>query len=317
MNRIRFRVGAHPICWVGEDVKEHGEHTTFEQIVDDMRRLGLSGTEVGRKYPTDADVLKRELNRRGLELVSQWKSVLFTDPSRRREELESYRKHAEFLAGFGAKVISTCEIGGSPQFDPRLAGQGGGVRRLDAEGWRHLADGLNEAGRIAKSLGLTLAYHHHGGTVVERPEEIDRLMELTDPAYVGLLYDTGHAVYGGADPLEVLRKHRDRVVYVHLKDVRMPVLEKARDDGADFLECIRRGVFTLPGSGDLDFRPIVAELIASGYDGWVMLEGEQDPALYPPYEFAERALLHLNRIVAGLGRQGEPREEIIGNRKGQ
>jgi len=318
MDRIRFRVGAHPINWVGEDVKEHGEHTTFEQIVDDMRKLGLSGTEAGRKYPTDEEALKRELDRRGLQLVSQWKSVLFTDPSRRREELESYRKHAEFLSRFGAKVISTCEIGGSPQFDPNLKGAGGGVRRLDADGWKNLAEGLNEAGRIAKSMGLTLAYHHHGGTVVERPEEIDRLMELTDPEYVGLLYDTGHACYGGADPLEVLRRHAKRVVYVHLKDVRKPVLEKAREDGADFPECIRRGVFTLPGSGDLDFKPIVAELIAMGYDGWVMLEGEQDPALYPPYEFAERALLYLNRIIAELeSDSGNARqEEIIGNRKG-
>ena len=129
-------------------------------------------------------------------------------------------------------------------------------------------------------------------------EEIDRLMELTDPGLVGLLYDTGHAVYGGADPLEVLKKHRERIVYVHLKDVRKAVLAKAREDGAGFLECIRRGVFTLPGSGDLDFKPIVSELISSGYDGWVMLEGEQDPSLYPPYEFAERALQYLNRIIS-------------------
>lgn len=298
MSRVRFRIGAHPINWVGEDVKEHGENTTFEQIVDDMRRLGLAGTEMGRKFPADFETLKRELDKRGLALVSQWKSVFFTDPARRREELESYRKHADFLSRFGAKVISTCEIGGSEQFDPRRAPGEKGVQRLDADGWRHLAEGLNEAGRIAKSLGMTLAYHHHGGTAVERPEEIDRLMELTDPGLVGLLYDTGHAVYGGADPLEVLKKHRERIVYVHLKDVRKAVLAKAREDGAGFLECIRRGVFTLPGSGDLDFKPIVSELISSGYDGWVMLEGEQDPSLYPPYEFAERALQYLNRIIS-------------------
>jgi len=301
MSRNRFRIGAHPIIWVGEDVKEHGEHTTYEQILDDMHKLGLAGTEMGRKYPTDAAVLKKELDRRGITLVSQWKAVLFTDPSRRREELERYREHTQFLGRFGAPVISTCEIGGSPQFDPRRAGQGGSdVWRLDEDGWRHLAEGLNEAGRIAKSMGMTLAYHHHAGTVVERPEEIDRLMEMTDPAFVGLLFDTGHAYYGGAEPLEVLRKHKERIVYVHLKDVRKPVLAQAREDGADFLECIRRGVFTLPGSGDLNFRPILSELIACGYDGWVMLEGEQDPALYPPCEFVERALRYVDRILSEL-----------------
>lgn len=300
MSRIRFRMGAHPINWVGEDVKEHGEHTTYEQILDDMRKLGLAGTEMGRKFPKDAAVLKKELDRRGIALVSQWKAVLFTDPARRREELESYRQHAEFLHRFGARVISTCEIGGSPQFDPRRTPGQKDVRRLDEDGWRWLAEGLNEAGRIARSMGMTLAYHHHAATVVERPEEIDRLMEMTDPSLVGLLFDSGHACYGGAEPLEVLRKHRERIVYVHLKDVRKPVLAQAREDGADFLECIRRGVFTLPGSGDLDFRPILSELIDCGYDGWVMLEGEQDPSLYPPYEYVERALHYVHRIISEL-----------------
>ena len=100
--------------------------------------------------------------------------------------------------------------------------------RLDEAGWQSLAEGLNRAGAIAQEYGLKLTYHHHGGTVVERPEEIDRLMELTDPSLVYLLFDTGHAYYGGGDPLTVLSKHYDRIAYIHLKDIRQAVLDEAR-----------------------------------------------------------------------------------------
>jgi Sugar phosphate isomerases/epimerases len=296
-----FKLGAHPINWVGEDVREHGENTTYEQILDDIAKLGLTGTEMGRKYPKDIAVLKKELSSRGIQLVSQWKSVLFSDPAYREQELAAYREHAAFLSEMGSKVISTAEVGGSLHFDPRRTPHEKEVLRLDEAGWQSLAEGLNAAGQIAAEFGMKLTYHHHGGTVVERPEEIDRLMELTDPRYVHLLYDTGHAFYGGADPLEVLRKHYGRIAYIHLKDVRREVLEQAQAEGSDFVGCIRRGVFTVPGDGCIDFAPIIAELTARGYDGWAMLEGEQDPAKAPAYEYARKAIDYLKALPVSSG----------------
>lgn len=296
MSNRHFKLGIHPINWVGEDVREHGDDTTFEMIVDDIAALGLTGTEMGRKFPKDRTVLKRELDARGIQLVSQWKSVLFSDPDYRKQELEDYRRHAEFLAGFGSKVISTAEVGGSLHFDPRRTPNESIVLRLDDAGWESLAEGLNQAGEIAASYGMKLAYHHHGGTVVEQPDEIDRLMAMTDPSLVFLLYDTGHAYYGGADPLELLRKHYERIAYIHLKDVRLDILEQARQDRCDFVSCIRRGVFTVPGDGCIDFAPIIGELVKRGYDGWAMLEGEQDPALHPAKEYAQQAIEYLERL---------------------
>jgi inosose dehydratase len=297
MVELPFKLGIHPINWVGEDVKEHGDDTTFEQIVDDIQALGLTGTEMGRKYPTDPAVLKQELCKRGIRLVSQWKSVLLSDPSYREEELKAYREHVKFLKGMGSTVISTCEVGGSLHFDPRRTPNEKEVLRLDEAGWQSLAEGLNAAGAIAQEYGLKLTYHHHGGTAVERPEEIDRLMELTDPAKVYLLFDTGHAYYGGADPLTVLRKHYERIAYIHLKDIRQEVLDEARAEEVDFVTCIRKGVFTVPGDGVLDFAPIFAELLARGYNGWAMLEGEQDPAAHPAYEYAKKALQHIEALI--------------------
>ncbi|MFD1955528.1 myo-inosose-2 dehydratase [Paenibacillus thailandensis] len=291
-----FKLGIHPINWVGEDVREHGADTPYDKILDDIQKLGLTGTEMGRKFPQDPAVLRKELETRGIRLVSQWKSVLFSEPAYRERELDAYRKHAEFLHGMGSTVISTAEIGGSLHFDPRRTPHEKEVLRLDEAGWRSLAEGLNAAGRIAREYGMKLAYHHHGGTVVERPDEIDRLMELTDPSLVYLLYDTGHAYYGGADPLAVLRQHYERIAYIHLKDVRRAVLDEARAEGADFIACIRKGVFTVPGDGCIDFAPILSELRSRGYDGWAMLEGEQDPALHPPYEYALRSLRYLSAL---------------------
>ncbi|MFC4599557.1 myo-inosose-2 dehydratase [Cohnella hongkongensis] len=297
MASFPFRLGVHPINWVGEDVKEHGEATTYEQILDDIQALGLTGTEMGRKFPTDIELLKRELAQRNIQLVSQWKSVLFSDPAYRESELAAFREHAKFLRMMGSRVISTCEVGGSLHFDPRRTPQEREVIPLDDAGWASLAEGLNAAGRIAREYELKLTYHHHGGTAIESPEEIDRLLAETDPEAVFLLYDTGHALYGGADPLALLRKHYGRIAYIHLKDVRVPRLEQAREEKADFVTCIRRGVFTVPGDGNIDFRPIICELVARGYDGWALLEGEQDPAEHPAREYAARAIAYLSSLL--------------------
>ncbi|NOU91206.1 myo-inosose-2 dehydratase [Paenibacillus sp. LMG 31460] len=297
MKDLPFKLGVHPINWVGEDVKEHGADTTYEQILDDIQALGLKGTEMGRKYPTDIEVLKQELDKRGISLVSQWKSVLFSDPDYRDEELKAYRKHVQFLKEMGSTVISTAEVGGSLHFDPRRSPNEKEVLRLDEAGWQSLAEGLNLAGAIAQEYGLKLTYHHHGGTVVESPEEIDKLMELTDPSLVYLLFDTGHAYYGGADPLTVLRKHEKRIAYIHLKDIRQAVLDEARAEKVDFVTCIRKGVFTVPGDGCIDFAPIFEELLSQGYAGWAMLEGEQDPAAHNPYEYAKQALQHIESLI--------------------
>jgi inosose dehydratase len=112
-----------------------------------------------------------------------------------------------------------------------------------------------------------------------------------------LLYDTGHAYYGGSDQLTLLKKHYDRIAYVHLKDIRQEVLDEARAEGVDFAACIRKGVFTVPGDGCLDFKPIFAEFIERGYAGWALLEGEQDPAVHPAYEYAKRSLVYIDSII--------------------
>jgi inosose dehydratase len=168
--------------------------------------------------------------------------------------------------------------------------------------WKAYAQRLNTFGaHLQKTYGITLAYHHHMGAYVESPDDVDRLMALTDPASVGLLYDTGHAYFGGAtEPDLLLKKHVARVVHVHCKDVRPQVIAQARNDGWSFLSGVLNGTFTVPGDGVIDYDAILGALHAAGYQGWLVVEAEQDPALAPSYAYAQKGFQTLRSIVDRL-----------------
>ncbi|MFB5193533.1 myo-inosose-2 dehydratase [Neobacillus sp. KR4-4] len=301
MTHIPFNLGIHPINWVGEDVLEHGDHYSYQQVMSEISSLGFKGTEVSRKFPKDPQELKKALSDYNLQLTTQWKSVLFSDPKNHKTELQAYQEHVEFLKPFGCKVVSTAEIGGSIlNQDPRRGQDETEVLRLDEDGWKYMVEGLNKAGEICRDNGMYLVYHHHAGTVVEQPEEIDKLMEMSDPNLVHLLFDTGHGYYGGNDPLSLLKKYYNRIKYIHLKDVRQEILNQARQNKYSIRSCIQNGMFTVPGDGCLDFKPIFSELFERGYNGWALIEGEQDPLICNPYQYAQKAKTHIEDIFNSL-----------------
>ena len=161
---------------------------------------------------------------------------------------------------------------------------------MNDEEWEVFCTGMNKLGKIAKEeYGISLTFHHHMGTVVQNPDEVERMMENTDPEYVSLLYDTGHFTYCGADPLEMVKKYVNRIKHVHLKDIRPEVVEKVKNENLSFLEGVRLGTFTIPGDGCIDFDPIFKVLEDAGYEGYMLVEAEQDPAKANPLEYAIRA----------------------------
>src|SRR5699024_5922567 len=291
---LPFNLGIHPINWVGEDVQEHGDFYTYEQVMSEISLLGFKGTEVSRKFPKDPDDLQAALDKYNLEITTQWKSVFFSDRNRHKEELKAYQEHVNFLKLFGCKIVSTAEIGGSMlNQDPTRKEDEIYVERLNDDQWKYLTEGLNQAGTIAKDNGMDLVYHHHAGTVVEQPDEIQRLMEMTDPNVVSMLYDTGHGYYGNNDPVALLDKYFNRIKYVHLTDVRQEVLDQAREEHYSIRTSLRNGISTVPGSGCLDFEPIFRMLIEKGYNRWALIEGEQNPEVYNPHEYAKESLKYL------------------------
>nr|WP_284640651.1 myo-inosose-2 dehydratase [Paenibacillus chinjuensis] len=292
---MKVKYGISAINWVNEDILEMGDHYTAEEVLADMSALGFEGTEFCRKFPRDPSALQKLLSGYNMALTSQWKSVHFSDPSRRAEELVAFRAHADFLKAMGCGYVVTCETGNA--FED-LTKNTVRVEPLNDDQWKHMVDGLHEAGRYCKELGMKLVYHYHGETVVESGDEIQRLMESTDPDLVHMLYDTGHAYFGGSDPLDILRKYYDRIPYIHLKDIRQEVLEAKRASGLRFREAVRQGVFTVPGDGCIDFAPIFAELKERGYEGWMIIEAEQDPQVANPVEYARKAREYLAGITA-------------------
>lgn len=284
----KVKLGIAPIAWTNDDLPDLGGENTFEQCVSEMALAGFTGSEVGNKYPKDPEVLKKALELRGIEICNQWfSSFLLTKPF---EEVEkSFRGQLEFLKAMGAKVIGASEQSHSVQGQQNTPVFGQKYVMDDKE-WAILCSGLDRLGKIArKEYQIALTFHHHMGTVVQYPDEVERMMDNTDPEYVSLLFDTGHFAYCGADPLEMAKKHICRIKHVHLKDIRRDVVDNVRAKNLSFLDGVRMGTFTVPGDGCIDFGPIFTVLSDSGYEGYLLVEAEQDPAKANPLEYAIKA----------------------------
>lgn len=295
MDKNKIKLGIAPIAWTNDDMPDLGSENTFEQCVSEMALAGFEGCEVGNKYPKDTAVLKKALDMRGLQIANQWfSSFVLTEPMEKVEK--DFIAQCEFLKAMGAKRIGASEQSFSiqgqmntPVFDAKYV-------MNDAE-WDKFAKGMNRLGDIANSMGIRLVYHHHMGTVVQTAEEIDRMMHMTAPDKFALLYDTGHLAYCGQDYLAVLKKYAKRIAHVHLKDIRPEVVEKVKKEKLSFLQGVREGAFTVPGDGCIDFAPVFDELDKSGYEGWMIVEAEQDPAKANPLEYAIKARDYIRKTA--------------------
>ena len=252
-----------------------------------MALAGFKGSEIGNKYPQDVNVLRHKLEVRGLQICNAWFSTLFTSQPYEVTE-EAFLKHRDRLYALGARMIGASEQGNSIQGKP-LNIFGPEKPEYTEEEWHKVCEGFNRLGKLAAEKGMKLTCHHHMGTGVQTVAEIDRFMAETDPRYVGLLFDSGHLTFAGIDPVPVLKKYISRVGHVHLKDVRLAIRDQAEREGWSFLQAVKNGVFTVPGDGDVDFGPLFDILAENDYEGWVVVEAEQDPAKANPFEYAVKA----------------------------
>ena len=282
----KVKLGIAPIAWTNDDMPDLGAENTFEQCISEMALAGFTGCEIGNKYPKDPKVLKKALDLRHMQICNAWFSTFLTTKPYEETEKE-FIKHITFLKEMGAKVVGVSEQGHSIQgtdlsiFDDKYI--------MNDEEWDKLCTGLNKLGKVAKDMGITLTFHHHMGTVVQTAAEIDRLMENTDPELFNLLFDSGHLAYCGEDYMYILKKYINRIKHVHLKDIRPEVIEKVKKEHLSFLQGVRLGTFTVPGDGAIDFTPIFDVLADNNYEGYVLVEAEQDPAVANPFEYAVKA----------------------------
>lgn len=286
-DKNKVKLGIAPIAWTNDDMPDLGKENTFEQCISEMALAGYTGSEIGNKYPRDTEILKKALELRGMTICNAWFSTFLLTKTYVENERELV-KFADFLYSVGAKVVGVSEQSYSIQGTDFPVFEGRHI--MDDEEWSCLCDGLNRLGEAVKKRGISLTFHHHMGTVIQSAADVDRLMEGTDPAYVSLLFDTGHFAYCSESPLNVLKKYGGRIKHVHLKDIRPAVVQKVKNDKLSFLRGVRLGAFTVPGDGGgVDFLPIFKELEAIGYEGYLLVEAEQDPAMANPLEYAMKA----------------------------
>lgn len=283
----KVKLGIAPIAWTNDDLPDLGKENTFEQCVSEMALAGFKGSEIGNKYPTDEAVLKKALEMRGLEICNCWFSTFLI--SKPYEETEKpFLEKVDFLKAMGAKVIGVSEQSYSiqgmqdvPIFEKKHV--------MNEEEWERLCTGLNRLGKAAQERGIALTFHHHMGTVVQSGAETERMLANTDPEYVSLLFDSGHFAYCGEDPVELVKKYVSRIKHVHLKDIRREVVDRVKAEHLSFLEGVRQGAFTVPGDGCIDFDSIFKVLADHHYQGYMLVEAEQDPAKANPFEYALKA----------------------------
>ena len=288
MDKNTVKLGIAPIAWTNDDLPELGKENTFEQCVSEMALAGFEGSEVGNKYPEDTEVLKEKLDIRGIEICNAWFSTFFAD-GKKEKTIEEFKNHRDFLHEMGASVIGCSEQSGSIQ--GKTTPIFGEKPVYSEEEWELIAEGYNELAALAAKKDMKLCLHHHMGTGVQTPEEVDKFMEITnDDVY--LLFDSGHIYYseGTQQAVEdLLNKYIDNIVHVHLKDVRTEVVNEVKEKKISFLEGVKMGTFTVPGDGDINFDPIFATLKEADYQGWMVVEAEQDPAKANPFEYALKA----------------------------
>jgi len=287
-----IRIGANPIGWSNDDMLEIGGDISLEQCLSEARDAGFTGMELGNKFPRVADQLRPVLGAYGHDLVSGWYSVelLARDVE---AEWEASRAHRTLLKDMGSKVMILAETSNAIHGQRNTPLSARPV--LAKEDWKQWAERISAfSQRLKDEDGLQAVYHYHMGTIVQAENEIDRMMETTTDA-LGLLLDTGHAVFGGADPVRLARHYKSRIHHVHAKDVREAVMWQSRREDWSFLDSVLAGVYTVPGDGLIDYVSIFKEL--GGYEGWVVVEAEQDPKKAIPAEYSK---LGYNNLVSFL-----------------
>ena len=295
-----IQFGTNPIAWANDDDRTIGADIPTARILDEAGcQIGFDGIENGHRWPDDPEELRALLAGYGLKFISGWYSTELLVRSV-EDEIAAAQAHLAKLRHNGCQVMIVCETSNAIHGDAAKA-VNDRPRLTDAE-MVGFGRKLEAFAAYLAGQGVTLVYHHHMGTIVESPAEIDALMAATGP-HTHLLFDAGHCAFGGGDPVAVLTRHVARVRHFHAKNIRPAVTARVRAEGWSFLQGVVAGAFTVPGDqeGGVDFAPLLAILKGAGYDGWIVIEAEQDPNVRNPLLYQTLGLATLKRLARDVG----------------
>ena len=284
-----IKIANAPCSWgaLEFDLEEKSEEIGFEQVLDEIKETGYIGTELGDwgYMPTVSSQLYNEIHKRGLELLGAFVPVALADITKHEDGVSSAIKVAElmFNAGYKNALIVLADYNGTISERTQNAGRILPEMSLTNNQWKVYAQGAEKIAKAVKdAFGIRTVFHHHCAGYVETPEEIDKLLSLTDPMLLGLCLDMGHYAFGGGDPVKALKTYSDRIWHVHFKDFSPDIAKASRDANGDYFDAIKRGVFCELGKGEVDFESIVTLLHKLEYDDWVVVEQDILPGMGDP-----------------------------------
>jgi inosose dehydratase len=292
---MKAKLGMSPIAWWNDDLPQLSDDVSLEECLRQSRSAGFTGMEKGRRFPESAAEMLPILKKADVTLCGGWFSGTIVN-----ESIEANQQRIQPMIDLFKAVNAPCivygEVGRSIQGDqskplatkPKLSGD-----EMKAYGRR-----MTEFAEWVEGQGMPLVYHHHMAAVVETEPELDSFMNHSG---ISLLFDAGHMAFAGGDVIRCIDNHHKRIKHVHTKDVRMDVIKGLDRTKESFLDAVIKGAFTVPGDGSLDFEAIVKKLASHGYEGWFVVEAEQDPKKSPPMKMAEIGHKELMRVMTAAG----------------
>ncbi|MFV0246184.1 MAG: myo-inosose-2 dehydratase, partial [Qingshengfaniella sp.] len=292
---MKARLGIAPIAWWNDDLPELSDDVTLEECLRQAAQAGFTGMETGRRFPMDMGELGPVLNRHGMSVCGGWFSGQILDGDIEAEK-DRIARQMTFFKAAGAPCIVYGETARSIQGERHVPLADKPVLsppEMEAYGRK-----ISDFADWCAGQGMPLSYHHHMAAAIETEDELDQFMAVSS---VPLLFDAGHMHFAGGDCLRVIENHHGRITHVHTKDIRQSVIDGLDRSSESFLDAVVKGVYTVPGDGDLDFEAIVKALAAKGYEGWFVVEAEQDPRISPPLDMAIKGHAELMRVMEAAG----------------
>lgn len=297
-----IKIANAPCSWGALEFELEGKSLGYQQVLSEMVETGYAGTELGDWgfMPSNPEELNKVLNEKKLQLLGAFVPVALAKEETHDAGVIQVLKTAGlmFNAGYKSAFIVLADENGSIEERTKNSGRITPEMGLSESQWKTFAAGAERiANAVKDKYGMRTVFHHHCGGYVETPEEVAKLIELTNPDLLGLCLDMGHFAFGGGNPVEALKKYYDRIWHVHFKDFDPKVGQAAKENNYDYFKSVEHGVFCELGKGCVDFKSIVAILNEKGYDGWIVVEQDVLPGMGSP----KKCAAHNRQYIKSLG----------------